>query len=86
MLGKVCAELVNGSCAVADDVLLLWTHHGKGLVKVLWHEETVVAKAFGALLVVNDPSCDTTYEMVLLALTINQYDDTLEVSALRLGV
>ena len=86
MLGKVCAELVNGSCAVADGVLLLWTHHGKGLVKVLWYEEAVVAKAFGALLVVNDSSCDTPHEMVLLALTIDQYDDALEVSAPRLGV
>ena len=71
MLGKVSAELIHGSGAVADSVLLLWAHHGKGLVKVLRHEEAVVAKALGTLLVVYDTSRYTPYEVVLLALTVD---------------
>ena len=86
MLGKVSAELVDGSGAVADSVLLLRTHHSKGLVKVLRNEEAVVAKALGTLLVVYDTSRYTPHEVVLLALTIDQYDDALEVSSPRLGV
>ena len=86
MLGKVSAELIHSSGAVADSVLLLRTHHSKGLVKVLWHEEAVIAKALGTLLVVYDPSRDTPHEVMLLALAVDQYDDALEVSAPRLGV